>query len=242
VITITTGSNPATPPGGEVWLTVRDTGVGLTPGERAKIFEPFFTTKRHGRGLGLAVVQGIVNGHRGSIDVESQKGEGTAVRISFPADQAMPAGSVPKSDGHAWTAKGTVLVSEGEWAVRKAARTVLANAGLTVITAENAEETVNAFHRYARGIRLVILGLVSSPVAKVLFELRAIRANVPIVLTPADIDLTRLRPLEGSTAIRILPKPYLPSDLLTQVRDLWDAEERPTIAVNRPVPVLVPQA
>ncbi len=68
-----------------VYVEVRDTGGGMDAQTQAKIFDPFFTTKFTGRGLGLAAVLGIMRGHCGSIQVTSQAGEGTIVRVLFPA-------------------------------------------------------------------------------------------------------------------------------------------------------------
>jgi two-component system, cell cycle sensor histidine kinase and response regulator CckA len=68
-----------------VYIEVRDTGCGMDAETQAKIFDPFFTTKFTGRGLGLAAVQGIMRGHRGSIQVTSKVGEGTTFRVLFPA-------------------------------------------------------------------------------------------------------------------------------------------------------------
>lgn len=95
-ITVTTGlqqTNDAVPAGNQpealprgafVFLEIRDTGGGMTEETRARMFEPFFSTKFTGRGLGLAAVRGIVRSHRGIIQVASEVGRGTAIKIFFP--------------------------------------------------------------------------------------------------------------------------------------------------------------
>lgn len=67
-----------------VEITVRDTGAGIPPEAVDRIFDPFFTTKREGSGLGLATVHRIVEGHGGSLRVETAPGSGTAFRIRLP--------------------------------------------------------------------------------------------------------------------------------------------------------------
>jgi len=68
---------------------VRDTGMGISKEHRAALFEPFFTTKKRGKGvgLGLSVVYGIIEEHKGSINVESEAGRGTTFVVELPLDK-----------------------------------------------------------------------------------------------------------------------------------------------------------
>jgi PAS domain S-box-containing protein len=72
------------PPGDYIRLAVEDTGCGMTEEAHAKVFDPFYTTKFLGRGLGLAVVQGIVRSHSGTIHVVSTPGKGSTFEIVLP--------------------------------------------------------------------------------------------------------------------------------------------------------------
>jgi two-component system, NtrC family, sensor kinase len=70
----------------EVMLAIEDTGVGIPRESQAKIFEPFYTTKQPGRGtgLGLSICYGIVEDHRGRIEVDSTPGRGSTFRVYLP--------------------------------------------------------------------------------------------------------------------------------------------------------------
>ena len=79
VITLTTSSQD-----GQVQLSVQDNGKGIDPEIMPNIFNPFFTTKKTGTGLGLAVINKIIEDHHGTINVKSTKGQGTVFTIHLP--------------------------------------------------------------------------------------------------------------------------------------------------------------
>jgi len=70
--------------GGDVLLSVRDNGLGMSSEQIAHLFEPFYTTKSEGTGLGLAISYGIIERHGGAIEVSSQPGEGTTFVVRLP--------------------------------------------------------------------------------------------------------------------------------------------------------------
>ena len=67
-------------------VEIIDNGIGIAPEDIPHIFEPFFSTKQNssGQGLGLAIVHGIIQNHKGKIDVKSEPGKGTTISITFP--------------------------------------------------------------------------------------------------------------------------------------------------------------
>ena len=70
--------------GGSLRISIRDTGTGIAPENFGHIFETFFTTKKHGTGLGLAISRRMVEEHRGTIEVQSQAGQGSTFCIVLP--------------------------------------------------------------------------------------------------------------------------------------------------------------
>jgi two-component system NtrC family sensor kinase len=76
----------STPTEDSIKVEISDNGIGIAPQDIPHIFEPFFTTKRDasGIGLGLSIVHGIIENHKGSIEVDSEPGIGTTISIIFP--------------------------------------------------------------------------------------------------------------------------------------------------------------
>ncbi|MBI5589978.1 MAG: response regulator [Deltaproteobacteria bacterium] len=155
--------NAGIAPGDFVLLAVSDTGFGMDRETRDKIFEPFFTTKGLGKGtgLGLATVYGIVKQNNGFIDVYSEPGVGTTFKIYLPRhpeeiavtpETRMP--EIPIGHGE------TILVVEDEAPVLALARTILENAGYTVLTADTPDEAIRLAGEHTGRIHLLITDVI----------------------------------------------------------------------------------
>ena len=96
-----------------VGIEVADDGSGIPPAILPRVFEPFMTTKEvgGGSGLGLSQVHGFVHQSGGAVDIESEPGKGTVVRIYLPAAKAPAAAALPRPEA-AHRATATVLVVE----------------------------------------------------------------------------------------------------------------------------------
>ena len=124
-------------PGSFVVLEVADNGSGMSPEVLNRIFDPFFTTKFTGRGLGLAAIQGIVRGHQGGIQVQSEVGRGTTFRLLFPATSLLAEAELPREAVGAYQGSGTVLVVDDEESIRAVAVGIFAHIGFKALQAED---------------------------------------------------------------------------------------------------------
>jgi two-component system, sporulation sensor kinase E len=67
-----------------IFIEIRDSGVGISKENLSKIFQPYFSTKEKGTGLGLSIAYRIISDHKGKIEVESELGKGTVLIVSLP--------------------------------------------------------------------------------------------------------------------------------------------------------------
>jgi two-component system cell cycle sensor histidine kinase/response regulator CckA len=148
-------------PGDYVLLTVIDTGMGMEKETIECIFDPFFTTKEIGRGtgLGLASAYGIIKSHRGYIDVQSKKGEGTKFSIYLPASEKKIKEPVKASE-QVVQGTGTVLLVDDEEMVMEVGRDMLEAIGYSVLIARDGKEAIEVYRKNWHSIDIVLLDMV----------------------------------------------------------------------------------
>lgn len=219
-------------PGRFVSLEVSDTGCGMDESVQEKLFDPFFTTKFLGRGLGMSVVMGVVQGHNGAILLSSRPGRGTTFRVLFPASSArVTTGSRTGDTSSIRSGKimrtfyGTVLIAEDEAQVREFTEKFLRRMGLNVITAEDGQQAAALFQKHADEITFVLLDLTMPKLdgMKTLAEIRRFRPGVKVALTSGydGDDIAHRYAKEGFDAF--LSKPYKLEELTNLVEQMCSA-------------------
>lgn len=145
--------------GNWVQVTIADNGAGMSKETLSHIFEPFFTTKERGKGtgLGLAQVYGIVQGHQGFIDVNSEVGRGTTVYLYFPAFSVQDYESPHLLNGVIQRGQGQlILVVEDEVAIRQALAESLSLLDYKVKEASNGREALTILALHSDEIDLIL--------------------------------------------------------------------------------------
>jgi CheY-like chemotaxis protein len=183
----------------------------MTPEMQARVFEPFYTTKFTGRGLGLAVVHGIVRGHRGGVRVESAPQLGSTFSVAVPSI-AQPADPLhrlsPSTD--AWRGSGTILVADDEDLVREVAEAMLRQIGFEVVAVPDGREAVQVFTAEPDRFDLVLLDLTMPIVtgAEALQAIRQVRPDVAVLIMSGYNEQDRPPQAAGERPTAFIHKPF----------------------------------
>ncbi len=215
-------------PGPYVCLSVADTGSGMAPEVAARVFDPFFTTKPlgQGTGLGLSMVYGFARQSGGQVQVWSEVGRGTVMRLYLPRhagaeaqDEAVPAAAAEVGAGE------TVLVVDDEDIVRMLVAEVLTDSGYAVLEAEDGPSGLKVLGTGARidllvtdvglpgsmnGRQLADAARVARPSLKVLF----ITGYAESAVVGGGLD----------DGMDVMTKPFEMTALAAKVRELIDRE------------------
>ena len=215
-------------PGDYVMVAVTDTGAGMSAEVAGRAFEPFFTTKEVGKGtgLGLSMVYGFAQQSGGSMQIRSEPGQGTAVKLFFPRVGAPQVNAAP-SVGQRATAAGseTILVVEDNDMVRGYVESELKALGYRVIVTRNAPAALDIL-RGPEQIHLLFSdvvmpgGMFGPELAR---EAVRLRPHLKILLTSGYTEHP-IEALDGlGHEVRILNKPYRRHDLASMLRSVLKA-------------------
>jgi len=225
-----------------VCLSVSDNGSGIPADKIDNIFEPFFTTKEVGKGtgLGLAMVFGAIQTHRGFIEVDSTEGQGTAFHLYLPVlNEKKQMSTMSQTDSFVPGFGETLLLVDDDNSLLEANRDVLTSLGYNVLTANNGLEAVEVFNRKSNDIHMVIMDVVmpklSGPVAA--SRMQKVREDFPILfVTGYDRDGS----LAGDVPVdreHVLEKPFTAGQLSRRIRRSLDTlKQTSTISQDEIIP------
>jgi len=208
-----------------VCVTVTDTGIGIDDAVRSRVFEPFFTTKeRGGTGLGLPIVAGIVQSHRGHIEIDTAPGQGTRILLRFPVADAVEAEeSVPAVETPPVSPVGrTVLLVEDEPLLLEASRLLLEGEGYRVLGAPDGVSAIDIFEAEHDDIDVVVadVGLPRLGGWQTFQRMKEIDPGVSAILTSGFLPASRRAEYSASGVKASLRKPYTAEELLRRISDV----------------------
>jgi CheY-like chemotaxis protein len=214
---------PAPETGFAVRIAVSDTGIGMDDHVLARCFEPFFTTKEAGKGtgMGLAVVYGILQQHRGGAAITSRPGQGTTISCYLPAIAALPgeAAASPQETLPRERDGGNIMLVEDDTGVRAFTARVLEARNFVVFAAGSPAEAMALFDRVGPQLDLVISDVVlpGGGGLRLIEELRARRADLRVLVSSGYLDDRSRREDLMARGVPYLAKPYTIGELLAAV-------------------------
>lgn len=217
--------NPDLKPGNYIKLSVQDTGSGISKEIIDKIFNPYFTTKDKGEGtgLGLSVVQGIVQSYNGAIAVYSEPGQGTTFNVYLPTIKL--AALKEKTDVvDLPTGREHILFVDDEPILVELSRQMLERLGYKVTTCTNGIDALAIFQQAPDDVDLVLSDLTMPKLAgdKLAAKMLQIRPDLPIVVCTGQG--TKIPPNKAAEiGIRkVIKKPFVVQNIAKAVRDVLD--------------------
>jgi PAS domain S-box-containing protein len=219
-------------PGDYLKLTIADTGHGMNEQTLQRIFDPYFTTKEEGKGtgLGLAVVYGIVNAHKGSIQVGSSPGKGTTFELFFPSVQYQTS---HQPIFHKQPPRGdeSILFVDDEDALVRLATQLLEKSGYRVAGHNNPLEALERFKTDPHQFDLVITDMTMPHMTghQLVRAIHVIRPEIPIIMCTGYSENISSDKAHMMGVRAFLRKPLSYYDLTKNVRKAIDPKESDVI-------------
>jgi len=201
---------PDLPPGLYLKLSVTDNGCGISEKILDKIFDPFFTTKKssEGSGMGLAVVDGIVSKHQGSVNVYSEAGKGSTFNVFFPVLDE----DVQETEEEPFDFQGGnehIFVVDDESSLLKSLQVILEKLGYRVTTNQSASEALNEFQLHPEKYDLIVTDQTMPDMTglELTHEIKSINKDIPIILISGFNEKINEKELKQASIAQYLAKP-----------------------------------
>lgn len=223
-------NHPAMEAGRQARITVRDTGAGMSAEVLEHALEPFFTTKPPGQGtgLGLSIIHGIVQAHRGALEIESVPGRGTTVALVLPAHEAAGAAPAERTPNRAPEHRTRILFVEDEEVLAQMQRRQLEHLGYEVTTHTSSLEALEDFRARPAAFDLLITDdtmprMTGSALTK---EVLGIRPDLPVLMVSGG-DRGDARAAKRAGFRKVLRKPHTAKELEQAIREVLQPAQPP---------------
>lgn len=207
--------------GSYVKLSVRDTGGGINPHIKKRMFEPFFTTKEPGQGtgMGLAVVYGIVKGHKGAIQVETAPRKGSVFSVFFPAT-AFPNNQIQEEASVMPEGNERILFVDDEEQIVEISSLMLERLGYEVTATTNALHALELFKKDPQGFDLMITDqtmpeITGLELADAIFKQRR---DFPVILCTGYSDAVSAEIAKNAGIREFAMKPLVKHEIAETIR------------------------
>ncbi len=211
-------------PGKYIKLTISDTGAGMAQDVLERVFDPYYTTKEKGEGtgMGLAVVQGIVKNHGGTITAESGEGVGSVFQVYLPASDMVEAESPAPQTSHTLSGNGRILFVDDEQSLLDISKETMEKYGHHVTTSGNGLEALEIFRQDPGQFDLVITDQVMPRMKgdQLAREILKIRPDLPVVLCTGFSESITEQTAEAIGICKFLYKPVGAAMLAELVREI----------------------
>ena len=219
---VSIAASPAKSKPGFVELSVTDQGSGIPKALLDRVVEPFYTTKPGGTGLGLAQVYGAVRQCGGSVEIESQTGEGTTVRLFLPRADApvvseapAPAPSPPPHS------QPLALVVDDEAGIRSFIAEVLSENGYDVAEADSAATALEILQTRAPDLLVTDYAMPGETGLMLAERARGLHPSIKVLLVSGNVDLAALQ--ASALDLSLLPKPFDDIALMAKLGEILKA-------------------
>lgn len=217
-------------PGQYVMLAISDTGCGMPPDVLEKAIEPFFTTKQEGKGtgLGLSMAYGLIKQSSGHMNIYSEVGHGTTIKIYLPRIQAEEVEHSTKTLEDIQTGNESILVVEDDFAVQKSVSDILTGLGYRVQTASDAQSAL-AIIESGKKFDMLFTDVVmpgplkSSELAKIA---KAKLPDIAILFTSGYTQNAIVHGGKLDAGVELINKPYRYLDLARKIRTVMDKTKK----------------